>query len=259
MDYAAAIISIAVGLAAIYIFLNLKRVTVYEFECGLRYRQGRYEKELAPGVHWIYRPVHTVHKMDIRTRSITLPGQEVLSADNVGLKLSLAVKFKVDDPYKALIEVEDYFQALYLDIQVSLRDIVGEVPIDDFLSKRQEIGEELLARTKDKVAAYGILLESAALKDIMFPGELKNIFAQVVNARKEGQAALERARGESAALRNLANTANLLEKNPGLLQLRIIQAIDHNPGSTIILGDIAETGLPTQSLPGKKSKGKLKT
>ena len=253
MDTSEIILLLIIGLALIFIRINFKSVIIYEHERGLLYK-GKFTRELKPGHHWYFYPTQKIQKVDIRTHPVTIPGQEVLSSDNVGIKISLAANFNVENPYRALTETTDYFQAVYLELQINLRDIVGSISIDDFLSKRQEVGEQLLERTKEKVSNFGVALESVAIKDIMFPGDLKKIFAQVVNARNEGLAALERARGESAALRKLANTANLLEKNPGLLQLRILQTIDNNPGNTIMLGNFSETLLQTKLLSSEESK-----
>jgi regulator of protease activity HflC (stomatin/prohibitin superfamily) len=230
-----------VSVIMLYFLYALKLVIIFEYERGLLFKGGRYARLLEPGSHWYLRSRHQIRRIDIRSQHIAIPGQEVLSADNVGLKISLVCSCRVVDPYQAIVANQNFLQAVYTELQVNLRDLVGETPIDELLEKRKELGAELLARAKDRVTEFGVCLEAVAIKDIMFPGDLKRIFAQVVNARKEGVAALERARGESAALRNLANTANLLEKNPGLLQLRLLQALDSNPGNTIILGDISET------------------
>lgn len=254
MDILLPIILLFIFLIIIFLLWNTKKLVVYEFERGLLFVQGKYVRELGPGQHWYFRFIHSVTKVDIRTRFVSLQGQEILSSDNIGIKVSLVCKYKVKDPYRSVVEVENYQQAVYLELQTNLRDILGEISIDDFLAKRKELGEELLKRTSDKVSEYGVLLEAVSLKDIMFPGDLKNIFAQVVNARKEGLAALERARGESAVLRNLANTASLLEKNPALLQLRILQTLEKNPGNTIILGDISEGELQKKIGFSKKDK-----
>ncbi len=243
----------AVVVAFLYFAFSVSTVIIFEYERGLLFKQGKFERVLKPGLHRYSRFNQTVQKVGVRSRMVTLPGQEVLSADNVGIKVSMVCQYKVDDPYRAFIAVENYAQALYAELQVGLRNLVGETPIEEFLTKRAEVGEALLERTQTKASAYGILLESVAVKDIMFPGELKRIFAQVVNAKMEGLAALERARGESAALRNLANTANLLEKNPGLLQLRILQTIENNPSSTVILGDISDGASLKQLTRGKAS------
>ena len=125
--------------------------------------------------------------------------------------------------------------ALHLELQIALREIISSTEIDDILAKRQEIGTELFNRTGAKVGALGLRLLSVGLKDIMFPGDLKKMFVQLVQARKEGQAALERARGETAALRSLANAAKMVEDNPMLLQLRLLQALGEGSGNSIVI------------------------
>jgi len=117
------------------------------------------------------------------------------------------------------------------------RDLVDAVDVtDELLENRSRFGEGLLQTATEPIAALGLRLLAADIKDIMFPGELKKIFAQVVQAKQEGLAALERARGETAALRNLANAARAVKDNPALLQLRMLQAIGGAPGSTLVVG-----------------------
>jgi regulator of protease activity HflC (stomatin/prohibitin superfamily) len=209
--------------------------TVFENERGVVYRNGRFHRVLQPGRHWTFAFLEKVQSVDVRARVITIPGQDVLTSDNITVKVSIAVNFKVDDPFKALNSSFNYFESLYSIVQLELRDLFGITPIDELLAKRGEIGKALFEKSRDKVGELGLILMSADIKDIMLPGDLKNIFAQIVNARNEGLAALERARGESASLRNLANTARLLENNPALLQLRILQALDGKSGNTIVL------------------------
>lgn len=215
--------------------LSVRRIVIYEYQRGLLYRQGKFVTVLQPGQHFYLRLTHAVTRIDVRTVDMTIPGQEVLSADNVGLKVSLAAGYRVADPYLAVNKVFNYQASLYQLLQVSLREIVGSMAVDDILLKREEIAKQLYEKSRDRAAEIGIELQSANIKDLMFPGELKNIFAQVVQARKEGQAALERARGETAALRNLANAAGLFDNNPGLLQLRLLQVLEKNSGSTVVL------------------------
>jgi len=174
-------------------------------------------------------------KVDIRARFITIPGQDVLSSDNISVKVSVAVNFRVDDPFKALNSAFNYSESLYSILQLELRDLFGSTPIDELLVNRKQIGTALYEKSKEKASELGLVLLSADIKDIMLPGDLKNIFAQIVNARNEGLASLERARGESAALRNLANASKLLENNPTLLQLRILHALESKSGNTVVL------------------------
>lgn len=213
----------------------LMRAVIFEHERGVVYRQGKFHRVLQPGSYWLYARFEKLQKVDIRARFITIPGQDVLSSDNISVKVSVAVNFKVDDPFKALNNAFNYSESLYSILQLELRDLFGSTPIDELLVKRKQIGISLFEKSKEKAAELGMVLLSADIKDIMLPGDLKNIFAQIINARNEGLAALERARGESAALRNLANASKLLENNPALLQLRILHALEGKSGNTIVL------------------------
>jgi len=211
-----------------------KRITIFDYERGVVYRSGKFHRILSPGAYWLFQRFDTMQKVDIRTRFITIPGQEVLSADNINVKVSIAASYRIEEPYKALTNTVSYTESLYMVLQLGLRDLFSSTPIDELLAKRADISKQLFEKISSQVADLGLVLLSADIKDFMFPGDLKSIFAQIVNARNEGLAALERARGESAALRNLANAAKLLENNPSLLQLRILQAIESKGGNTIV-------------------------
>ncbi len=108
-------------------------IVIYEYQRGLLYRQGKFVRVLQPGHHFYFRLTHTVTRIDVRTINLTIPGQEVLSADNVGLKISLAVGYRVADPYLAVNKVLNYQATLYLMLQVNLREIVGSMTVDDIL------------------------------------------------------------------------------------------------------------------------------
>lgn len=216
--------------------LSFQRYTIYEYQLGLLYKRGKYVGILKPGQYVYSRLVpHKVIHFDTRTVSMTIPGQELISADNVGIKISLAVGYRIVDPYLAVSKVINYQEILYLTIQLNLREIVGSLTIDDILAKRGTIGKQLFEKSKEQAAEIGLELCFVNVKDLMLPGELKSIFAQVINAQKEGLAILERARGESAALRNLANAARMLENNPNLFRLRLLQTIEKNSGNIVIL------------------------
>lgn len=230
------IVLAAAALLALAASRRLARVTVYEFERGLRYDRGRFTRLLDPGQYLIYRRRTAIRKVDVRPAYVSVPGQEVLSADGVTLRVSIAAEFEIVDPAVAVNGVEDYRASLYVTLQLALREIIGATAIDKLLEERTTLGPGLLERAAGRVREFGLELRSADVKDIMFPGDLKRTFAQVVAARKEGLAALERARGETAALRNLANAARMMEGNPALMQLRLLQQIGGASGNTIVLG-----------------------
>jgi regulator of protease activity HflC (stomatin/prohibitin superfamily) len=242
----ASLVAVAVVLAAVAVGVVLRawhRVVVFEYERGLEYRGGRFSRVLEPGAyrHWVHRT--TVVKVDVRPRVVAVAGQEVLTADGVPLRLSLAASFRVADPATAHNRVSSFNDALYLLLQLEIRRIVGASPIEEVLARRTGFGSALLAACAEPARALGLELEVVDVKDLILPGELKRIFAKVVEARQEGLAALERARGETAALRNLANAARLLDGSPALAQLRLLQHLATTSGNTYVLG------VPTAAVP----------
>lgn len=226
----------------------VRRITVFEFERGVLYRRGRSAGTLEPGVHWLWFST-TIVKVDIRPTFLTVPGQEVLTADGAGLKLTAVAKYQVADPERALNSVAAYRDALYTQMQLGLREIVGAAAVDTVLATRPDLGKALTKLVSPKLAEFGVTLIEAEVKDLMFPGDFKKIFAQVIKARQEGLAALERARGETAALRNLVNAAALVEQRPSLMQLRVLQTLGQASGNTVVLG----LGGAPQTLPLRQS------
>ena len=161
----------------------------------------------------------------------------------IRVKVSLAANFEITDPNVAINKTRSFQEALYLELQLALREIIGASDIDTVLSGRDELSKRLMEVTEQKAADLGLKLILVNLKDVMFPGKLKDIFAQVVNAKKEGLAALEKARGETAALLKLGNAAKMIDGNPNLMQLRMMQAFGETSGNTLILG------MPPQAMP----------
>ena len=216
--------------------VRLVRVTVYEFQRALRYRKGRFLSVLGPGQYWILEPRTTVTPVDVRPNFITLMGQEVLTADGVPLKISIAANYEMIDPQLAINGQANYAQALYLLLQLAVREVISTSKADELLENRAGFAEKVRALAEPQVQRLGLKLLTADLKDLMISGDLKKSFAQVVKARKEGEAALERARGETAALRSLANAARMLQENPQLVQLRMLQAMGESGGNTLVVG-----------------------
>jgi len=205
---------------------------------GLLYHKGKLIEVLAPGRHVRWGRHFTRQIYDVRKASLVVAGQEVLTADSVGLKLSLVVTYQVADAAKAAHETQSWQSDLYTMAQLSLRAIVNGIAVEALLNQRLDIGAQVLARVQSEAAKIGINVLATEVKDVMFPAELKRAFADVLKAKQEGHAALERARGESASLRNLANAARVLEGNPALMNLRLMQSLTaaQNAGNTLVLG-----------------------
>ena len=212
------------------------RVVVYEFEKGLLYRKGCLVKTLGPGLYWVNTSRSVVQKVDMRLQTVSVPGQEVLCQDNIAVKISLALQYSVVDPAVAKTKIAQYQEALYMSAQLALRQLVGEVKADELITKRRELGALLHEQLLPSAKEYGLEVKTVDLKDMTFPGDIKKIFSQVVKAQKEGMALLEKARGETAALRNLANAAKMLEDNPVLMQLRMLQTVESGTGNSVVMG-----------------------
>lgn len=245
------LVAVAAVLALVGVRLvRIKRVTVYEYQKGLKYTKGRYVATLNPGQYWIPSAFSHVVPVDVRPQFVTIQGQDVLSSDGVTLKVSLAAEFKVADPNVAINQNANFQSGLYLTLQMAVREVVGNEKIDALIENRAGFGSKLTEMTSGKAAEFGLKLISADIKDIMFTGEMKKAFAQVVKAQKDAQAALEKARGETAALRSLANAARMMDDNPNLFQLRALQAFADSGGNTLVLG------LPNGSIPLVKGSAK---
>jgi regulator of protease activity HflC (stomatin/prohibitin superfamily) len=210
--------------------------TVSEFEAVLLYRHGVFERQLEAGRQLFWGRGYGVIRVDTRAAILNVAGQEVLSADNVGLKVSVAVTRQIVDARKAIESVQDWQTQLYTVVQLAVRTLIAAQPVEALLTQRMNLGRELLAAVLPEAEKLGVKVTAVEVKDVMFPGELKKIFAEVVRAKQEGLAALERARGESAALRNLANAARLLENSRGLQNLRLLQSMNAGHGNTFVMG-----------------------
>jgi regulator of protease activity HflC (stomatin/prohibitin superfamily) len=211
---------------------------VSEGYAGLLYHKGKFVRVLAPGRHVHWGRHFTIRWVDVRRALLVIPGQDVLTSDNVGLKLSLLVFYQVTDAAKATHDTQNWQSDLHNAAQLALRAVVASLAVEALLNQRFGVGAQLLARVQPEAAKIGINVLAVEVRDVMFPADLKRAFADVLKAKQEGQAALERARGESAALRNLANAARVLEGNPALMNLRLMQSLSaaQSAGNTLVLG-----------------------
>lgn len=213
---------------------QLSSVIVLEYQRAAVFSKGVLQDIVGPGRYW-RTASRTFTLIDMRFMNFTVPGQEILTADGVSLRLSLSGSYRVADPKLYLLASASPTAMLYQDAQQALREAVAGISFDDLLSTRDALNARLPGLLKERAALLGLEVSTLELRDIILPGELRRVYAQVVAAQKEGAAALERARGEAAALRSLANAARLLKEHPGLLQLRALQTMEGTKGNTLTL------------------------
>lgn len=242
MEYVITVLLIAIVLAVLA-RLTLGVVTIHDYERGLRYRQGRMVGLVDAGTHVTFRPYTEIRVLDGRPTSITVPGQEILTSDGVALRVSLTARYVVGDPVAAITGDQSYLSALYTLLHGALREAIAGRSADEILAARTDLGPAVGGIVASDLARIGVELLGVDVRDVMVPTELKRAFAGIVAARREGEAAVERARGETAALRGLANAGRMVEDNPGLLQLRILQQLAASSGNTVMLGWPGSDGL----------------
>jgi len=222
-------------------------MTVDQWEQALLFRDGALVATLGPGGHRRWRSRYTVRRVDMRPWVLLVPTQEVPTADGVSVKVTAAGQAQVADPVAFVTAVQDAHGALYLAVQVALREVVAAHTVEEVLAGRAELGAELTAAVRG-LDLLGVTVASLELKDIVLPADLKRARAEVLVAQAQGLAALERARGETAALRSLANAARQAEGSPALLQLRLLQQLAATPGHTVVIGT-PPLGVPPTAAP----------
>lgn len=243
------LIALAIGIAAVaawrVVAARMRTVIVYEFQSALLYQRGRFLRQLEPGRHRFFGRDHEVFFFDRRRRSEVLSAQETLTRDRLGVKVSLVFDYRIEDARRLHEGVESWTGTLYALLQVALRSALEVVSLDELLANRNAVADRVMALAAPRATELGIALNQVALRDVMMAKELRAAYAATELARKEGEAALERARGETAALRNLANGARLLKDNPSLMQLRLVQALSgERSGKTTVFLTLGTVGSP---------------
>jgi len=201
------------------------------------------QRLLPPGRHYFWTGLREVkvQLLDLREQTTEVQGQELMTKDKVTLRINLSVRWKVADPLQALTSQADFREAFYREVQLALRDEVGARTLDELLEHKEQVGQAIASRAGANVKGLGVQLESAGLRDIILPGEMRTILNQVIEAEKRAQANMIARREETAATRNLMNTAKLLEGNPVLMRLKENEAaerIAERIGSLSVVGGI---------------------
>lgn len=197
-----------------------------QYERGIVFTMGKYSRTWQPGWHLIIPIFQRLVKVDVRVKAVDVPNQEAITKDNIPVTINAVIYFKVADAAKAVIEVEDFFNAVSQLAQTTMRNAVGEVTLDDLLQKKQRVSESIKQSVDDVSEAWGVDVQSVELKDIVLPESLKRTIAKVAEAQREKQAVIINSEGEVGAAQNMAEAARLLATVPGALHLRTLQSIN---------------------------------
>jgi len=208
---------------------------------ALLYFDGVFQRVLEPGVYWFWKgAVNTaVQVVDMRLRQVDMTGQEVMTKDQVTLRLNFTVHYRIVDPFTVGARIKDYEQHLYIVSQLALRDYVGSLELEELLERKEDVGRFVLNRLKERSEELGTEFRHAGIKDIVLPGEIKDILNLVLTARKKAEANVITRREETASTRSLLNTARLMDENPTLYRLKeleFLERVSERVGSVSLMG-----------------------
>lgn len=201
---------------------------VESYEKALLYIDGKLKKELAPGVYYYWKGSNhaVIKKVDMRTQQVEINGQELLTKDKAAIRLNVLASYYVTNVLKAIDEAKDYARQIYTLVQLAVREYVGQYTLDELLSNKSSAGEFILNYVGDKAAELGVEVKSCGIRDIILPGDVKDIMNQVLIAEKKAQANVIMRREETASTRSLLNTAKLMEDNEMLFRLKEMEYIE---------------------------------
>lgn len=201
-------------------------VEIQEYERGLLYRSGKFEKLLEPGRYTLWQWEHKrIERVDMRETSQTIEGQEILTSDKIGVRVTLVAQYAITNPVLAKHAVANYATQLYQELQLTLREAITGRPLEDLLKDRETLSAQLAQAVAPRAEKYGISLKRVGVKDMILPGTVRAVFLQEVEADLKGRASLVAARHETAAARARANTAKLLHENPDIMRLQELEAL----------------------------------
>ncbi|WP_430813746.1 slipin family protein [Carboxylicivirga sp. RSCT41] len=201
---------------------------VESYEKGLLFVNDQFEKALSPGMYYFWKnetPV-AVKKADMRQSQMEVSGQELLTRDKAALRISFFAAYKVVDAIKALTDNQDYIKQLYVAVQLALREYVGTLSLDEILERKEDVSAYVTASVKDKAAGFGVEMTDGGVRDIILPGDVRDIMNQVLIAQKKAQANIITRREETASTRSLLNTAKLMEDNKMLFKLKEMEYVE---------------------------------
>lgn len=219
---------------------------IFEYKRALKFRFGKYVKIMNPGFRWIIPIIETIQIVDIRVITFNIDSQEVMTKDNVPCSIDGVVFFKIDNPEKAVLQVEEYKFAIAQLSQAALRDVCGKVELDTILSNREEMGKNIKGIVEKETKDWGIVIIDVKIKDIQLPENMRRMMANQAEAERSRRARIILALAEEQAAGKLLEAGKLIDQSPSAIKLRLYQTLANiaaEKNSTIIF-PFPEEALP---------------
>jgi regulator of protease activity HflC (stomatin/prohibitin superfamily) len=230
-------IGFIIGVAALLYILGSIRI-VNQYEVGVVLTLGKFTGVREPGLRFVWLIIQTMERTDMRLRTIDIPKQQMMTEDNVPISVNGVIYFKVNDAPTAVLKVQDYEYAITNYAETALRDVIGGMPLDNVLAKRETIGEKIGDIVRKETKGWGLAVDHIKLQDVEVPDDLKRIMSRQAGAEREKRATIIKADGDRLAAASLAKAAEVMSKQKGAMQLRTLQTIDGlgpTPSNTIII------------------------
>lgn len=213
-----------IGSICFVLLISIRQINQYER--GLKFTLGKYSSLMEPGWRLVVPIFQSYENVDVRTKAVDVPDQNAITKDNVSVKVNAVIYYKVAAADKAILEVEDFRYAISQYAQTTMRNIVGEVTLDELLSSRDKIADRIRQIVDKETDAWGLLVQNVELKDVSLPPDLERTIGKQAEAEREKRAVIITSEGELAASENLAKAAQVLASTPGALHLRTLQSIN---------------------------------
>ncbi len=226
--------------AAIYFLRSIRQIN--QWETALRFTLGKLSGRVEPGITLALPGFQRLVRIDTRIRNRDLPYQQVITQDNVTASIDAVIYYKVVDPQKAVLNVENYEAAVWDRARVVLRDVAGETRLDELLTHREQVAAKVRAAVEQFVAQWGLHIELIALKDIQLPPQMQEVIARKAIAERDRQYVIIKSQADLESAKNFAEAARILAESPGAMELRRLEALQNlsSQGTSKVIFDLAK-------------------
>lgn len=213
-----------IGFIIVLLLVSIREVKQYQR--GVLLTLGKFSGIKQPGWRVIVPVFQSMRRVDIRVKAVDVPDQEAITQDNISCKINAVIYYKVTDAAKAVLEVENFWHAVSQLAQTTMRTVVGQLPLDDLLIRRDEASTRIKEIIERNAAAWGLDIENVELKDIVLPEDMKRTMAKQAEAERERRAVIIKSEGEVSAAENLKRAADMLSSSPASLHLRTLNSLN---------------------------------
>lgn len=215
---------VIVVIVIVIILISIRQVD--EYQRGVKFQFGRYKGIVDPGWRLIFPVIQSMIKVDIRVKTVDVPSQEAITKDNVSARINAVIYYKVNDASKAVLAVENYYFAISQLAQTTMRNVCGEMDLDQLLANRETAADKIRKIIDSTSDPWGISVESVELKDIILPEDMQRVIAKQAEAEREKRAVVIKSKGEVIAAENLKLAADTLAQSTGALHLRTLNTLN---------------------------------